>query len=96
MCGIVGYVGKGEKTLSVLLAGLKHLEYRGYDSAGVAYLNKNNELIIKKEEGRVKKLEDSLDLSGVFASIDIPSSMEITMDTTNFEMKNIVSYIGIE
>ena len=63
MCGIVGYVGKGEKTLSVLLAGLKHLEYRGYDSAGVAYLDNNKDLVIKKEKGRISKLEGILDLS---------------------------------
>ena len=82
MCGIVGYVGKGEKTLSVLLAGLKHLEYRGYDSAGVAYLNKNNELIIKKEEGRVKKLEDSLDLSS-YSNIGIGHTRWATHGVAN-------------
>ena len=64
MCGIVGYVGKGEKTLSVLVAGLKHLEYRGYDSAGVAYLDNNKkDLVIKKEKGRINELEGILDLS---------------------------------
>ena len=37
MCGIVGYIGKKEKTLEVLINGLSSLEYRGYDSAGIAY-----------------------------------------------------------
>lgn len=56
MCGIIGYIGKKEKTLPVLIKGLKALEYRGYDSAGIAYQNKN-EIKIIKEVGRIEKLE---------------------------------------
>jgi len=56
MCGIVGYIGKEKKALDVLIDGLKHLEYRGYDSAGVAYI-KDNKLLIEKETGRIKNLE---------------------------------------
>lgn len=63
MCGIVGYIGKNKKTLSVLIKGLEHLEYRGYDSAGIAYI-KNNEVVIKKEEGRISNLKNELDLTG--------------------------------
>ena len=47
MCGIVGYVGKNKKAQEVLLNGLKSLEYRGYDSAGIAYV-KGNDLVITK------------------------------------------------
>ena len=56
MCGIVGYVGY-KPAREVLLAGLKRLEYRGYDSAGYALQNKGN-LFIKKCEGRVSDLEN--------------------------------------
>jgi glutamine---fructose-6-phosphate transaminase (isomerizing) len=55
MCGIVGYVGR-KPALDILLAGLKRLEYRGYDSAGYALQNKGN-LYIHKCEGRVSDLE---------------------------------------
>lgn len=59
MCGIVGYVGRKENALHVLIEGLKTLEYRGYDSAGVAYLDKNNINIIK-EKGKIINLENKL------------------------------------
>ena len=62
MCGIVGYVGKDKKALEVLINGLKHLEYRGYDSSGIAYIN-NNDLIIKKEKGKIINLEKSINFN---------------------------------
>jgi len=58
MCGIVGYVGK-RIALPILIEGLKRLEYRGYDSAGVALLQ-NGQLEIKKCVGKVSLLEDAL------------------------------------
>ncbi len=60
MCGIVGYIGKEEKNLSILLESLKKLEYRGYDSSGIAYL-KDNEIKIIKEEGKISSLEKLVD-----------------------------------
>lgn len=60
MCGIVGYVGTG-KALPKLIQGLKRLEYRGYDSAGVAFRGTNNEVSICKTVGRVSALEDKID-----------------------------------
>lgn len=55
MCGIVGYIGKND-VKHVLINGLKNLEYRGYDSAGLALLNDKN-LIIRKSVGKVRNLE---------------------------------------
>ncbi|MDH5717066.1 MAG: glutamine--fructose-6-phosphate transaminase (isomerizing) [Spirochaetia bacterium] len=63
MCGIVGYIGP--KALdSVLLVGLKKLEYRGYDSAGIAVLNKD-ELSICKAKGKIINLEEQLKSQGL-------------------------------
>ena len=49
MCGIIGYVGDEERTLEVLIEGLKRLEYRGYDSSGVALLENGRARVIKSE-----------------------------------------------
>lgn len=59
MCGIVGAVAKREVT-AILVEGLKRLEYRGYDSAGVALIDANQKLVCVKEMGKVAVLEDSL------------------------------------
>lgn len=56
MCGIVGYIGK-KQAYPILIKGLKRLEYRGYDSAGVALLTEENELKIYKTKGKVADLE---------------------------------------
>ena len=56
MCGIVAYVGQQE-AYPILIEGLKRLEYRGYDSAGVALLNEANELNVYKAKGKVFDLE---------------------------------------
>ena len=60
MCGIIGYVGNQNKGVESVLNGLEHLEYRGYDSAGIAYV-RNDKLNIIKEEGRISNLKDNVE-----------------------------------
>jgi glucosamine--fructose-6-phosphate aminotransferase (isomerizing) len=69
MCGIVAYVGHRE-AYPVILKGLKRLEYRGYDSAGVALLDDNG-LSVHKKKGKVAELEDSLTGKALPAKIGI-------------------------
>ncbi len=69
MCGIVGYVGQ-RQALPVLLSGLKRLEYRGYDSAGVALVS-DGDLKVTKSVGKIKSLEQEL------ADVNIESSQGI-------------------
>ena len=57
MCGIVGYVGKQE-AYPILIKGLRRLEYRGYDSAGVALINEGDELNVYKTKGKVDNLTE--------------------------------------
>ena len=59
MCGIIGYNGKNN-AIPIVIDGLKNLEYRGYDSSGIAYF-KDNEFKIIKEKGRISELEKLLD-----------------------------------
>ena len=57
MCGIVGYIGKQE-AYPILIKGLRRLEYRGYDSAGVALINEGDELNVYKTKGKVDNLTE--------------------------------------
>ena len=56
MCGIVGYLGQ-QQAYPILIQGLKRLEYRGYDSAGIALVHDNGELEVFKSKGKVTNLE---------------------------------------
>ena len=70
MCGIVGYVGE-RQAYPILIKGLKRLEYRGYDSAGVALINDDGELVIYKSKGKVRDLEAVAADKNVSGSIGI-------------------------
>ena len=59
MCGIVGFIGE-EQAAPILLDGLAHLEYRGYDSAGVAVISSEQKLQVRKAVGRLKVLSDEI------------------------------------
>ena len=70
MCGIVGYIGKRD-SLPILIKGLKRLEYRGYDSAGIATFDKENILNIIKSAGKVSVLEEKVGNSIIRSNIGI-------------------------
>ena len=69
MCGIVGYIGH-QKASDIIINGLKLLEYRGYDSAGIV-TNESGHLLIQKKAGKVKDLEKILNFSSMQSNIGI-------------------------
>lgn len=70
MCGIVGYIGKRE-AYPVLIKGLKRLEYRGYDSAGIALINRQQQLSVYKTKGKVSDLEEFVTQKDISGTIGI-------------------------
>lgn len=70
MCGIIGYIGD-KNVLPILIQGLKKLEYRGYDSAGIAVLDKSNKIKIKKCKGRITNLEGLLTKCNIVGRIGL-------------------------
>ncbi|MCU0254321.1 MAG: glutamine--fructose-6-phosphate aminotransferase, partial [Acidobacteria bacterium] len=67
MCGIVGYVGS-RNAAPILVGGLKRLEYRGYDSAGIALLNGGESFTLRRAVGKLRELEAVLEREPVGAA----------------------------
>lgn len=82
MCGIVGYVGDRD-VISVLIEGLRKLEYRGYDSAGIAYLN-HGKLVVEKEKGKLSELENVIGKKNVPKTAGIGHTRWATHGEPNF------------
>src|SRR5271165_7607565 len=70
MCGIVGYIGSRE-AVPVIVDGLRRLEYRGYDSAGVAVLAPNGCLDVRRASGKLRNLEEAIRANPVDGSFGI-------------------------
>ncbi|MEX2466979.1 MAG: glutamine--fructose-6-phosphate transaminase (isomerizing) [Gemmatimonadota bacterium] len=82
MCGIVGYVGSKDAA-PILLQGLKRLEYRGYDSAGVALLNGSDEVKVMKRPGKIRVLEEALRSAPILATCGIAHTRWATHGAPN-------------
>src|SRR3989338_3267557 len=69
MCGIIGYI-VNEKASPILIKGLKNLEYRGYDSAGIATISEN-EILIKKDVGNIEAVNKKANFSKLEGNIGL-------------------------
>ncbi|HBU11411.1 MAG TPA: glutamine--fructose-6-phosphate transaminase (isomerizing) [Clostridiales bacterium] len=83
MCGIVGYVGEKD-AIGVLTGGLKKLEYRGYDSAGVAWQDADGNISIIKEKGKLKELEKLIAETDAAATVGIGHTRWATHGEPNY------------
>src|SRR3990167_5671896 len=81
MCGIVGYIGSGDTT-KILLEGLRRLEYRGYDSAGIC-INSKQHLTVFKKQGRVSELSGSLPENGMAGQVGVAHTRWATHGVPN-------------
>src|SRR5256884_1410392 len=79
MCGIVGYIGP-KKVVPVIIEGLRKLEYRGYDSAGIAVVTQGGKLEIRRAPGKLRNLEEVIARSPLDGTYGIGRSEEHTSE----------------
>ena len=89
MCGIVGGTSN-RNILPILVEGLRRLEYRGYDSAGVAYKN-NGKISLVKNAGRVEELADKLNLKNNNANIGIAHTRWATHGVPSEKTRTLIT-----
>ena len=82
MCGIVGYVGEDNAT-PILLHGLQKLEYRGYDSAGIAVRNHKDDTVVVKAEGKIINLINKIEKMNILGSAGVGHSRWSTHGAVN-------------
>src|SRR5215471_6184231 len=70
MCGIVGYIGS-QKAVPIILEGLRRLEYRGYDSAGLAVYCHDTQVAVRRAKGKLRNLEDVIRMSPIDGTFGI-------------------------
>lgn len=90
MCGIVGFIGE-QDAKEILLKGLEKLEYRGYDSAGIA-VQAENGVVVYKEKGRIAKLREIVD-ENVAASVGIGHTLGYTWCSKQSKRASASKYI---
>ena len=81
MCGIIGYCGK-EAAAPIVFKGLRRVEYRGYDSAGVATLN-DGKLLLRKDIGKLDEIESRQSLSSIPGNTAIGHTRWATMEASH-------------
>lgn len=82
MCGIVAYIGN-KKSSHILINGLQRLEYRGYDSAGLAFISEDSKLQVFKNQGKVKDLDRLIDHKKINSHIGIAHTRWATHGVPN-------------
>ncbi len=93
MCGIVGYIGERQAP-SVVLSGLKRLEYRGYDSAGLAVLQQNGHIAIRRDKGKLINLEEMVQNSPLRGKVGIGHTRWATHGKPN--QRNAHPHVGMK